>query len=242
VVCFDTAVPPSPGDFHPRLYWFPFTGRVHRRFPFYTPFEITSGNIPAADAGVSSRALLIKLHGSLNWYYCETCQEVQRVNIKTMIDQYVADSSPYPVIGICKECGGQRRCLLVPPLAVKFDVPPPLTPLQKEAQDAFERAAVIAVVGYSFAEADTYISRMLSKSMQTNPQQRLIIVDPDVRVVLRVRRRFKAGIPGFDTTRVIGACTDCVEFMPRFLKGEPLSSRAPSAVAKRSKGRKSTKA
>jgi NAD-dependent SIR2 family protein deacetylase len=205
-------------------------------------YRMNFGNIPAADAGVSSRALLIKLHGSLNWYYCETCQEVQRVDIKTMIDQYVADSSPYPVIGICKECGGQRRGLLVAPLAVKFDVPPPLTLLQKEAQDAFERADVIVVVGYSFAEADTYISRMLSKSMQTNPQQRLIIVDPDDRVVSRVRRRFKASIPGFDTTRVIRACTDCVEFMPQFLKGELLSSRAPKAVAKRSEGRKSTKA
>jgi len=125
-------------------------------------YRIAFANVPEAQADGAARELLIKLHGSLNWYYCETCQEVQRVDISQMIDRYVKDASPYPVIGICKQCGGQRRGLLVPPLAMKFDLAPSLTPLQQEAQQAFEHADVIVVVGYSFAEADIYISRMLS--------------------------------------------------------------------------------
>lgn len=116
---------------------------------------------------LSDATQMIKLHGSLNWYYCETCQEVQLVDIRGLLQDYVENKSPYAVIGICKDCGGQRRGLLVPPLAMKFDVAPPLTPLLGEARDSFEKADLIMVVGFSFAEADLYISRMLSKSMQT---------------------------------------------------------------------------
>ena len=119
---------------------------------------------------------------------------------------------------------------LVPPLAMKFGLAPPLTPLQQEAQKAFEQADVIVVVGYSFAEADIYISRMLSKSMQTKSEQRLLIVDPDASIVSRLRRKFKASIPGFDTTRIVRAQEDCVKFMPGFLRGEHLSSDQPSTL------------
>ncbi len=194
-------------------------------------YRMKFGNIEESGIDASGQVSLVKLHGSLNWYYCETCQEVQRVDIKSMIGQYVADSSPYPVIGICKTCGGQRRGLLVPPLAMKFDAAPPLTPLQKEAQFAFEQADAIVVVGYSFAEADVYISRMLSKSMQTKPRQKLLIVDPDARIASRVRRKFKASIPGFETSRIIRATANCVEFMPKFLRGEYIPSEAVTAKA-----------
>ena len=162
---------------------------------------------------------LIKLHGSLNWYYCETCQEVQLVDIEMMLRQYKNDEAPYPVIGICKGCGGQRRGLLVPPYAMKFDVAPPLTPLLSEAYQAFDAATLIAVVGFSFAEADVYISRMISKSMQKNSEQRLLIVDPSKEVVDRIRRKFKASIPGFDDKRIIRMRGDCAELLPQFLTG-----------------------
>ena len=194
-------------------------------------YRIAFANVPEAQGNGAARGLLIKLHGSLNWYYCETCQEVQRVDITRMIEQYVKDASPYPVIGICKQCGGQRRGLLVPPLAMKFDLAPSLTPLQQEAQQAFKRADVIVVVGYSFAEADIYISRMLSKSMQTKPEQSLVVVDPDTRIVSRLRRKFKASIPGFDTTRIVRASEDCVKFMPGFLRGERFSAEAAVPAA-----------
>jgi NAD-dependent SIR2 family protein deacetylase len=200
-------------------------------------YRIAFANVPEAQGNGAGGELLIKLHGSLNWYYCETCQEVQRVDIAQMIKQYMRDASPYPVIGICKQCGGQRRGLLVPPLAMKFDLAPSLTPLQQEAQQAFERADVIVVVGYSFAEADIYISRMLSKSMQTKPEQRLVVVDPDTRIVSRLRRKFKASIPGFDTTRLIRASEDCVKFMPGFLRGEWFSADVARAAPGR-QGRK----
>lgn len=183
-------------------------------------YRVDFANRPTKHEGASTPTRLIKLHGSLNWYYCETCQEVQHVDIGNIVEQYTKDKSPYPVIGICRDCGGQRRGLLVPPLAMKFDVAPPLTPLLSDAGDAFDSADVIVVVGFSFADADVYISRMLSKAMQTKGQQRLIIVDPDQDIVSRVRRKFKASIPNFDENRIMRLASDCAESLPKFLGGE----------------------
>lgn len=175
---------------------------------------------PVTMDGEAHFCQLIKMHGSLNWYYCETCQEVQIVDMTDTIKRYMEDSSPYPVIGICRVCGGQKRGLLVPPLAMKFDIAPPLTPLLPAAEAAFEKADLIVVVGFSFAEADVYISRMLSKTMQSSSNQRLVIVDPDSRVVSRVRRKFKASIPNFDVHRIVKINGDCDILLPQFLSGQ----------------------
>ena len=105
-----------------------------------------------------SVASLIKLHGSLNWFYCGTCQQVYLIDIAKTVKEYLRDENCYSVIAVCKTCGGQRRGLLVPPLAMKCDVAPPLTPLIERAQHSFNKADVIVVVGFSFAEADMYIS------------------------------------------------------------------------------------
>lgn len=193
-------------------------------------YGIGFGNRPdsLAEGAVCTR--LLKLHGSLNWYYCETCQEVQLVDISGLLEHYANDTSPYPVIGICKACGGQRRGLLVPPLAMKFDVAPPLTPLLDSARSTFESADLIIVVGFSFAEADLYISRMLSKSMQTNPSQRLLIVDPDHGVASRLRRKFKASIPGFVDYRIVSLRGDCAMQLPAFLTGSFVKSENATAA------------
>lgn len=111
---------------------------------------------------------LIKLHGSLNWFYCDTCQNVNRIDIGKAIKGFEADNSPYPIIGVCKVCGGQRRGLLIPPQAMKFDIAPPLNHLLELANEHLAKATVLVVVGYSFAEADQYISRMVRKWMQEN--------------------------------------------------------------------------
>jgi NAD-dependent SIR2 family protein deacetylase len=181
----------------------------------------------------TEKATLIKLHGSLNWYYCETCQSVQRIDIRETIESYLKDRGPYSVIGICKHCGGQRRGLLVPPLAMKFDVAPPLTPLITEARSAFESSSAIVVVGFSFAEADVYISRMLSKSMQRKPDQKLVIIDPSFEVADRVRRKFQSSIPKFDPKRIIGIAGDCSDALPKLLAGDYLKEGARTTQEQR---------
>ena len=175
-------------------------------------------------------ASLIKLHGSLNWFYCETCQEVRLIDIERTVTEYVNDTGEYPIISVCNKCGGQRRGLLVPPHAMKFDVAPPLQPLIGDASVLFEQASLIVVVGFSFADADVYISRMISKAMQKSNGNRMLIIDPDPEIVSKVRRKFEVQIPQFDAmSRILGVMGDCAEVLPRLLgdqKKAPLDNDA----------------
>jgi len=179
---------------------------------------------------------LIKLHGSLNWFYCETCQEVHLIDIEKTVADYEEDRASYPVIGVCRNCGGQRRGLLVPPLAMKFDVAPPLNPLIDRAASAFSESDLVVVVGYSFADADLYISRMLSKAMQASQKNRLVVFDPDFGVVAKVRRKFSVRIPDFDASRVLWVRGDCAETLPAFLSGKLFNPQKPKK-GKRSSGK-----
>ena len=177
---------------------------------------------------LGSPMTLVKLHGSLNWFYCDVCQTVHLVDIEQTVKDYVDDRAMYPVIGICKNCGGQRRGLLVPPLAMKFDVAPPLNPLIEKATNCFAQVDIIVVVGFSFADADLYISRMVSKAIQTNDSAKVVLFDPDRGVIEKVRSKFKARIPDFDDSRILGVYGDCAETLPKFLVGELLKENQDS--------------
>ena len=168
---------------------------------------------------------LIKLHGSLNWFYCETCQTVRLIDIERVVDDYECDSGEYPIISVCYECGGQRRGLLVPPHAMKFDVASPLQPLILRAADELENKTLITVVGFSFSEADAYIFRMLVKAMQGSNDTKLLIIDPNPEVARRIRNRFNSLIPNFDAeARILMIRGDCAEVLPRFLHGQYLAT------------------
>ena len=166
---------------------------------------------------------LIKLHGSLNWFYCETCQKVHLIDIQRTVEDYTTNRGEYSVISVCRECGGQKRGLLVPPHAMKFNAKPPLQPLIVKAASCFMTARLIVVVGFSFADADSYISQMLIKAMQASEDTRLMIVDPDEQVIEKTRRKFQDRIPQFDAAnRILKLQGDCSELLPQFLRGELL--------------------
>ena len=169
-------------------------------------------------------ASLTKLHGSLNWFYCETCQAVWLIDIAKAVIDYRDGVGEYPIISVCSQCGGQRRGLLIPPHAMKFDVSSPLQPLIADATRFFERASLIVAVGFSFADADQYIARMISKALQASQDVKLVIIDPAPEVAEKVRRKFGAQIPGFDSkNRIIRLLGDCSEVLPIFYGGSCLN-------------------
>ena len=162
---------------------------------------------------------LIKLHGSLNWFYCDTCQQVHLIDIGKTVREYEKDAVPYSIIAVCRGCGGQRRGLLVPPLALKFDVAPPLTPLIEKAQQILHGADLIVVVGFSFAEADLYISRMLVKAMQTSKNVKMVVFDSNPSVTDKIRSQFSSRVTNFDVKRILKFDGDCAKTLPQFLNG-----------------------
>jgi NAD-dependent SIR2 family protein deacetylase len=184
-----------------------------------------------SSAGPShDKSSLIKLHGSLNWFYCDTCQQVHQIDIKKTVKEYLADQGCYSVIAVCRECGGQRRGLLVPPLAMKFDIAPPLTPLVERAQEAFNAADVIIAVGFSFADPDLYISRMLTKPLQSSKETQLVVFDPDYTVAEKVRRQMSLRVSGFNPDRILRVAGDCSETLPAFLGGRLKSIKGKPVI------------
>ncbi len=177
---------------------------------------------------------LIKMHGSINWSYCDSCQDVRDFSLRDLKDAFENDRLSYAVIGICRTCGGQRRPLLVPPLSFKFMMFPNLVSLWYQAQRSIEAADTIVVVGYSFSEADTYISKMLSRSLAFRSAQRLVVCDTNAALVPSIRERMAAHIEGFDERRILQVVGSCEATLPSLLEsllGRRTEGAASTATA-----------
>jgi len=163
-------------------------------------------------------AKLIKMHGSINWFYCESCQEMDRYDLSYIKEAYQKEKMCYPVIGICKHCGGLSRPMIVPPLSLKLLLFPPLAGVWDTAQMAFQEAKIIVVVGYSFSEADTYITKMISRAMGADSEKRLVIVDTNKSLARSVCGKLTAHIDNFERGRVIRAAESCDVLLPQLCK------------------------
>lgn len=157
---------------------------------------------------------LIKIHGSINWSYCESCHEVKEFDLLDLKDGFLNDTISYAVVGICKNCGGQRRPLLIPPIGLKFIMFPNLIRLWNLARERIEKADILLVVGFSFSEADSYINKIIERSMSINDSQTMIVCDPNPALVRSLRDRYAARIQGFRPDRIIEAVGESASLLP----------------------------
>ena len=155
-------------------------------------------------------------------------------------DAYEKDLLSYAVIGICRTCGGQRRPLLVPPLAFKFIMFPSLIRLWNTARELIERADYLLVVGYSFSEADSYINKIVSRALTSNTGQKLIICDPNAGLATVLRDRYSAHIDNFETKRVLQVVGSADEVIPKVLRSW-LSTDAPAPLDPKTSGNGKTR-
>lgn len=65
---------------------------------------------------------IVKIHGSMNWFYCEGCQSVITYSIKEL----QAFKKMFPTSGSCQKCGTPTSLFMVPPIAYKYVMFPPL--------------------------------------------------------------------------------------------------------------------
>jgi len=196
------------------------------------PYEYLIGQ---KESNNNETAKLIKMHGSINWFHCESCQEMFRYNLSDIKEAYKKNKLGYPVIQICKNCGGLARPMIVPPLSLKFFMFPPLAGLWDKAQIAFQNANIILVVGYSFSEADTYITRMIHRAMGADLTKQLIIVDTDRSLVNSVTEKLSAHIDNFNRKRVIRAIESCDSLLPRLCKSLIVPKKQVSTMKSRTK-------
>lgn len=224
-----TMIPAPPNEGHQAIA--DFASRHHQTSIVTTNYDgcideaLTERKIPVAtlieeSPGSGAGVRLIKMHGSINWSYCDSCHQVREYELPLLKKTYANDTLSYAVIGICKRCGGQRRPLLIPPIGLKFVMFPNLIRLWHAARETVERAKLIVVVGYSFSEADAYINKIIEGSMSVHSQQNLIVCDCNPQVGNALRSRLSR-FEGFDPSRVLHATGSAAEILPELLSHLP---------------------
>jgi NAD-dependent SIR2 family protein deacetylase len=161
---------------------------------------------------------LIKIHGSINWSYCDSCHDVREFDLLRLKEGFQNDTITFAVVGVCKNCGGQRRPLLIPPMGLKFVMFPNLIRLWNVARERIESSDILIVVGFSFSEADSYINKIIERSMSFKADQIMVICDPNASLAATLRARYSARIEGFDNNRVLQASGSGDEVVPLVLE------------------------
>ena len=102
----------------------------------------------------SNETRLIKLHGSLSWYVCKSCDTYVTAGLDEL--DAASASKLYPLVAMCHICAATAQQLIVPPVGAKSADHPALLENRQGAEEAFADAPVIIVIGYSFSETDHY--------------------------------------------------------------------------------------
>jgi len=129
---------------------------------------------------------LIKMHGSINWFYCQTCQHVLMPTVENM-RLSINNDVPYAVTGMCPVCTAPTKQFIVPPTTYKFLIYPPIVQVWNAGREIFENSKFYVIIGYSFSLADDYISKMLLKAIREDPTKQLIILDKSEETIERFK-------------------------------------------------------
>jgi NAD-dependent SIR2 family protein deacetylase len=115
---------------------------------------------PALD----SRVQLFKPHGSLNWLFCPTCNELEITpKEKGVVTRLISDFAH----ATCPHCGSVYSPLIVPPTFYKDLNNVFLSTIWNRTDVALRKANHVIICGYSFPDADIHIKYLLKRA-QTN--------------------------------------------------------------------------
>lgn len=127
---------------------------------------------------------LIKLHGSLNWKYCNCCSQTILTPWNKHIDLTTGELPKFDPswmgeidsANVCPRDGHPLSTMIVPPTHSKVLKHPVVQSLMYEAQKEIRLAKKVVFVGYSFPDADIHIKAMFAKNLRANAD--VIVVNP----------------------------------------------------------------
>lgn len=127
-----------------------------------------SGNRPFEKA-----ALLLKIHGSLNWLFCPSCSTL------SLFPHYKIAAELAGGRWRCAECHGLAAPIIIPPTFFKVMSNFYLQQVWKRAEEELRHARRIIFCGYSFPDADVHIKYLLKRAVvnRTGPSPAVFIVN-----------------------------------------------------------------
>lgn len=136
---------------------------------------------------------IIKLHGSLNWKYCNCCNQTlltpwdRKIDLKRgkFLGYTYPDGQEYEFV--CPLDGTEFQTLIMPPSYLKTLHHPIITQLLGEASRELRIAKRVVFIGYSLSNADIHIKALFKKQITTDME--VIVVNPKKKDVMELNYR-----------------------------------------------------
>ena len=133
---------------------------------------------------------IIKLHGSLNWKYCNCCNQTlltpwdRRIDLQRgkFLGYTYPDGQEYEYV--CPIDETEFQTLIMPPSYLKTLHHPIITQLLAEASRELRIAKKVVFIGYSLSNADIHIKALLKKHI--TPDKQIIVVNPKKRELMEL--------------------------------------------------------
>jgi SIR2-like protein len=130
---------------------------------YSVPFRWIENPFPA-QAGLTPPTLL-KLHGSLNWLFCPTCNQLDCYPGEKIVAQIAHDPMRMP----CAVCQEPRVPILVPPTFFKVMSNFYLQQIWRQTEARLREADHLIFCGYSFPDADIHFKYLLKRAEINQP-------------------------------------------------------------------------
>jgi hypothetical protein len=106
-----------------------------------------------------NKVYLLKLHGSLNWLFCPTCNSIRITPKEKGVMRIFTHSE------ICEKDSSRQRALIIPPTYQKIYDNPYLVSIWLKTEQLLHEANHVIFVGYLMPESDVHIKFLLKKAL-----------------------------------------------------------------------------
>jgi hypothetical protein len=142
---------------------------------------------------------ILKVHGSLHWKFCNSCNQIYLTPWNTAIDldsgkflggEYIPskEETPQSFEHLCPLDGNEFQTLILPPTHGQMLGHPVLAQVFAEASREIRAARRIVFIGYALKDSDVHIKALLKKNLDAETE----IVVIDSRPTGRMRCRFQS--------------------------------------------------
>jgi len=114
--------------------------------------------------------LLFKLHGSLNWLYCPTCNQIEITPKEKGVMKVFTESKE------CFDCGTPMKPIIVPPTYFKEMQNLYLQQIFQKTDKVLRNSKEIFICGYSLPDADLHIKYLLKRAELLNRNKPKIFI------------------------------------------------------------------